>query len=299
MMGTKKMNKKDFFHSDTIKLVYWNKPNFGDILSPYIISSFTGKKIVYKSGYYGLFHLLKHTLKCLLLFKFKDLHAILFPWEINLLGIGSIISLGNKHSAIWGSGFLSNKQKFNGGKIYAVRGKLTNKKLINMGYNGTFTYGDPAMLIPLLIKPSEVKSTEVAIIPHWTETDYFMKKYGMKYKIIDLRTKNVKKVISEITSCNYILSTSLHGIIVSHAYGIPALWIKYHTLHDDDFKFYDYFSSVNIDCYEGFTNLDKILSSEQDSKLLFRLHNNIILPNIEIHDIQQNLLNVAPFDIIK
>lgn len=291
------MKKKKFFHSDTIKLVYWNEPNFGDMLSPYIISSFTGKKIIYKSGYYGFFNWLKHTLKCLSLFKFRDLHSTLFPWEVNLLGIGSIISIGNAHSFIWGSGFLSNKGNFNGGRVCAVRGKYTNDKLIKLGFEGTSILGDPAMLIPLLVSPAKTKSTDIAIIPHWTETDYFISKYGKAYKIIDLRTNDIKKIILEITSCNYILSTSLHGIIVSHAYGIPAIWIKLHTLHDDDFKFYDYFSSVNIDCYEGFANIDEILSSEQNWKSIFYQHKKIILPKRAVHDIQHDLLKAAPFPI--
>lgn len=297
-MTTTKLNKKLLFHSDTIKLVYWNEPNFGDILSPYIVSSLTGKRIVYKSGYNGFFNCVKCVVKYLLLFKLKKIQSILFPWEKNLLCIGSILSLGNKHSIIWGSGFLSNKKNFNGGKIYAVRGKLTNNKLKNMGYEGTTTFGDPAMLISLLVEPSKFKSTEIAIIPHWTETDYFLKIYGKTYKIIDLRTRDIKRVILEITSCHYILSTSLHGIIVSHAYGIPALWIKLHTLHDDDFKFYDYFTSVDIDNYKGFTNIDEILSSEQNYKLLFRQNENNSLPQKSIHDIQQALLHAAPFKIV-
>lgn len=47
----------------------------------------------------------------------------------NLLAIGSIISWGNKHSIVWGSGFINEQQKFKGGTIYAVRGKYTDAKL--------------------------------------------------------------------------------------------------------------------------------------------------------------------------
>ena len=77
-MATKVLDKK-IFNSDTIKLVYWNKPNFGDILSPYIIGKLSGEKIAYKSGYLGKLKSFKRLIKYLLLFQFKNINSILFP----------------------------------------------------------------------------------------------------------------------------------------------------------------------------------------------------------------------------
>lgn len=282
-----------------IKLVYWNEPNFGDMLSPYIISKLSGEKIIYKEGYGSVRHCIKRILKFILTGNIKQIQSILFGWEKNLLGIGSIISLGNKHSIVWGSGFLNEKHVFKGGTICAVRGKYTDQKLRKDGFCSTSIYGDPALLIPLFVSPSIIKTTEIAIIPHWSETDYFIKKYGNQYKIIDLRTNDIKKVISDITSSHRVLSTSLHGIIVSHAYGIPALWIKHNTLHESNFKFYDYFSSVGIKEYEGFINIDEILSSEQNLLHVFNNNQERALPNVDIKTIQKALLSVAPFNITK
>ena len=103
--------------TDKIKLVYWfwKEPNFGDILSPFIISSLSGKRIIHKSCCKGTIDCIKQIVKCLLFFRFKEWPSILFPWEKNLIGVGSIIGLGNKLSIIWGSGFLLNKNGFNGG----------------------------------------------------------------------------------------------------------------------------------------------------------------------------------------
>ena len=288
-------NDKDF--KGAIKLVYWSEPNFGDMLSPYIIGRLSGKKIRRKlfnfgKGNYRLF------LKYILQHKFDNIKTILFFFEKNLLGVGSIISCGNKHSVIWGSGLLKSTDIFHGGKILAVRGKYTNVRLQELGFKGCNVFGDPALLLPLLVKPSD-KKNEIAIIPHWSETDFFLKEYGDKYKIIDLRTRDVESVISEITSCRFVLSTSLHGIIVSHAYGIPTLWIKLRTLENDDIKFHDYFSSVGIDIYEGFRDICRILESEYAWRNLFAENKKKSFPNIDITSIQKDLLRVAPFDIVE
>lgn len=54
---------KNLFKSKTIKLVYWNEPNFGDMLSPYIIGKLSGKKIVHKKAYYSRKNNIKALLK--------------------------------------------------------------------------------------------------------------------------------------------------------------------------------------------------------------------------------------------
>lgn len=290
---------KEIFTSKKIKLVYWNEPNFGDMLSPYIVERLSGKKTVYKSYNIGGINAIKKLIKLILAFDFKKINPILFPWETNLLAIGSILSRGNKHSIIWGSGFISENEPFNGGKILAVRGKYTNDKLKRMGFQGTSIWGDPALLIPLFVNPVSNRTDLIGIIPHWSEVDYFLDKYSNKYKIIDFRTREIESTIAQITSCQYILSTSLHGLIVSHAYGIPALWIKKQTLHADDIKFKDYLSSVDIQVYEGFKNIEEILSSNQNCMDVFSRNKDKSLPNLDIRIIQKKLLNVAPFRIVK
>lgn len=285
------------FNSRKIKLVYWNAPNFGDMLSPYLVSKLSGEQIIYKESYYGIKFCIRRVLNLLLSGNVRKIKSVHFWWEKAILGIGSILGNGNRHSIVWGSGFINEKQTFKGGKIYAVRGRYTDNRLKEEGFKGTYVYGDPALLMPLIVTPSKIKSTDIAIIPHWSEADYFIEKYGKKYKIIDLRTKDIEKIILEITSCKKILSTSLHGIIISHAYGIPALWIQHTKLHDSNFKFYDYFSSVGIKEYEALINIDEIISSEQSYESCFTQHKELSLPCIDIKSIQNNLIAVAPFNI--
>jgi len=44
-------------------------------------------------------------------------------------------------------------------------------------------------------------------------------------KIIDV-TQPIKIVIKDILECEMTISSSLHGIIVSHTYNVKCMWIK-------------------------------------------------------------------------
>lgn len=280
-----------------IKLVYWNEPNFGDLLSPYIIKKLTGNSIIHKKGFISRKRIITDFFRNLLRLNFSKISSILFPWERNILAIGSILNLSNSNSLIWGSGFMYENQKFHGGKIYALRGPYSNNIIKKMGYKGCNIFGDPALLLPLVAPINQDKTHEIGIIPHWSETEFFKKEYGNKYHIIDFRTNKIEETIENITSCKYILSTSLHGIIVSQAYGIPALWIKKGKINTDGIKFKDYFASVNIIPYNGFENINEILSDEKNIKDLFIENTDKSCIKCDLKHIQKQLLEAAPFKI--
>lgn len=284
-----------------LKLIYYldRVSNLGDLLSPYIIGRLSGLPVQYKYilGIKGMilasFRFLCHRISR------EKFDEVLFPWESNILGIGSILAWGNRKSIVWGSGFMNRREKFHGGKIYAVRGKLTNEKLIADGFRGCSVFGDPALLLPILIPiPLQIdKLYDIAIIPHWSEFDYFSKKYGSEYRLLDIRTGRVKAFIKSLVSCRCVLSSSLHGIILAHAYNIPALWIKYGDIGTDGFKFHDYFSSVDIPLYDGISNFEPYLKAG-NWKELFTNHQDCVLPHIDIRLLQKKLLEVAPFKLL-
>ena len=65
-------------------------------------------------------------------------------------------------------------------------------------------------------------------------------------KIIDIEQENPYKFIKEVLGCKKIISSSLHGIIISDSYDIPALRVKFSDkISGGDFKFHDYFMSIN------------------------------------------------------
>lgn len=68
-----------------------------------------------------------------------------------------------------------------------------------------------------------------------------------RYKLIDpLQTP--EKVIAEITSSEFVLSSSLHGLIVADSFGIPNMWMPLsNSITGGDYKYRDYYSSIGKD----------------------------------------------------
>jgi polysaccharide pyruvyl transferase WcaK-like protein len=111
--------------------------------------------------------------------------------------------------------------------------------------------------------------------------------------VINLATNSVENVIEEIYSCDTVISSSLHGIIVAHAYNIPAVWVKFsNNLFGDGIKFYDYFESVGLNNIEYEQHFNKL---EYPELLKITKSKKTLVSNIKIQEIQNNLMNVCPF----
>lgn len=163
---------------------------------------------------------------------------------------------------VWGTGFIEDKDF---GSFYrkeivfnAVRGQLTKAKVEKMlNKKLDIPLGDGGILASELISEDIPKEYEVGIIPHFKEQDHpIFKKLTDKFDkstIIDLR-EDPYEVIKKIGECKYILSSSLHGLIVADAFHIPNHHIVVtDKLMGDGFKFDDYYSSYDLPHH--FTNI--------------------------------------------
>lgn len=177
--------------------------------------------------------------------------------------IGSILHFANRHSIIWGSGIISKEKqhlpKEKPQAIYAVRGPLTRKALLEAGIECPEVYGDPALLLPKLYQPEQPieKSYELGIIPHFVDKEHpWLQKasHDPTIRIINVQDLSLENFVNAVLSCKAILSSSLHGLIIADAYGIPSGWISFKKggfpffpkkkVIGKGFKFQDYFASV-------------------------------------------------------
>ncbi|MDE5561722.1 MAG: polysaccharide pyruvyl transferase family protein [Bacteroidaceae bacterium] len=172
----------------------------------------------------------------------------------NYIVIGSTIDLiADKNSIIWGAGIIDSKiqslPKFR--EIRAVRGPLTRNKLLSMGYECPKVYGDPALLIPMWYNPSIEKKYRLGFIPHFHDLEMvrWQQEKEPEVKLIDVRNyKHWHDFIDEILSCEFIASSSLHGLIMAYAYNVPNVWIDFNgTEIRDSFKYKDFFASIGKD----------------------------------------------------
>lgn len=170
------------------------------------------------------------------------------------LGIGSLLThFSIDNAVVWGSGVMSKDKKIIGKpkEVRAVRGPLSRKCLLDAGIDCPEVYGDPALLLPVYYSPKVEKKFKLGIVAHYSDMNHQLlesinKEDGVH--IIKVRDYgNWLDFIDQINQCEVIASSSLHGLIVSEAYGIPNVWIKFDDTPSDDIKFHDFFLSMNND----------------------------------------------------
>lgn len=165
--------------------------------------------------------------------------------EPHYIVCGSILSQANERSTVWGAGFSWEHHRqadlYGCKNVIAVRGELSAQRT-GMDIQHI---GDPALLMPILYPTiSTPIERRIGIIPHWTNILKAVEKY-QGYHIIN-PLQPVKEFIDEIVRCECIFSESLHGLILSDAYGVPNAWLDMGAKIDDPFKYHDYYSTTDI-----------------------------------------------------
>jgi len=168
--------------------------------------------------------------------------------DANTFIIGSIARFASANSNVLGSGIITMAERINPDANFKfVRGPLTRQAVLDAGGNCPEIYGDPALLLPEFCEESR-KEHEIGIVPHYKNYTEFKRKYQDRFHVINVVNKDPLMVAKEITKCKKIISSSLHGIICAHAYGIPAAHIVgKNEIFGDGVKFEDYYKSVNAE----------------------------------------------------
>lgn len=246
--------------NNEVPLTYWkNTPNFGDLLSPYIFSKLTKRKVSTVNIKPG-----------------PDKKQVSNPCYIS---VGSILSRTQDYSIVWGTGAFGteqNRQISREAKYYAVRGPLTRCLVRNQGVECPEVYGDPGLLMPYFYFPKVSKTHELGVVLRWSEHEWLNTVPPEGVKIIDLSRSDVEGVIKDILSCERVLTSSLHGLIISDAYRIPNVWLNSESPKGGAFKFHDYYlstgrarSSVNYSIDKDGIDKEKIFSLYREENYCF------------------------------
>lgn len=117
-----------------------------------------------------------------------------------------------------------------------------------MGFDCPDRFGDPGLLLSRVFPQNARAATHrIGLIPHFVDLPAFRDiDLADGVRLIDV-TQPVEKVAAAIASCEATISSSLHGLIVSHAYGVPSMWCKsVEPIHGDDSKFYDHYGALEV-----------------------------------------------------
>jgi hypothetical protein len=195
--------------------MWWSKSpmpgNFGDILSPLILE---------KLGY--------------------SITEANMNASGKFMCIGSTAKFIKSGDTVWGTGIMSDSDPIEKNARYlAVRGPLTGEKV------GCDVYGDPGLLCSHFWPMVKKETKALGFIPHYVDYN----KYNTdRHDQVNILNANPIEIMKAVVKYDSIISSSLHGIILAHSYGIPAGWWQPSSrLSGDGSKFKDYAESVGIE----------------------------------------------------
>jgi pyruvyltransferase len=197
-----------------VKVWAWSEGvrNFGDELGPVILS---------RLGY--------------------DVERVETIGEADVLACGSLLESAatdaKPGAVVWGSGLMmGDRTDLSHLDVRAVRGRLTASAC---GLPEDIVTGDPGSLVPeLWDRPRP--AVLLGVVRHYVDE----REYPWADATISAAA-GVDEVIDFIGSCRRVASSSLHGLIVASAWGIPAVRLHHPGVAGGDFKWADWLSSAD------------------------------------------------------
>ncbi|WP_241464951.1 polysaccharide pyruvyl transferase family protein [Nesterenkonia sp. LB17] len=245
---------------------WWDKrSNFGDSIGPWVISAYSGRPTV-------------------------NARFMKVPGR-TLVSVGSVIQMIKRPNAdIWGSGLireinekhLHDLTQLKGVRVHAVRGKLTHAQLTSqLDWDVPEVFGDPALLLPRVYTPTveNVGTSGVSFVPHYSHRKWLDSLSTDGVSVVDVRN-DLTTVIDQIASSDICVSTSLHGLIIAQAFGVPWVWLNVtdEALAGARFKFDDYFSTLDASVVAE----HQMVSTELETLELLKVSKQATLPRLSI-----------------
>ncbi|MGJ8530987.1 MAG: polysaccharide pyruvyl transferase family protein [Alphaproteobacteria bacterium] len=151
---------------------------------------------------------------------------------------------------LWGTGSIRSEPMIRNCAldVRAVRGPKT-LRLFTSG--GLKPFGDPGLLAPILLDGAAPvkKSVRWGIIPHVVDLENPLVRRladeNTHSRIIDLRNPDLISTTRQIAECDFVISSSLHGLVVADAFSVPNIRARFSDqIAGGDWKFDDYSDSI-------------------------------------------------------
>jgi len=217
----------------SIGLVWWAKPfpgNFGDWLSPLIVSKYTDKKIFFQS-------------------------PVKIASRKHMIGLGSIGRFIKPNSVVVGTGISTDELTLAKGATYvSVRGPVTARVVKESGGPAVDSFGDPGVLISRIF-PVERKATngKIALVRHFSHKaiplilDTAMEELDIYVSHPD----DIRTLVTSLNQYDRVVTSAMHIFISCQSYGIPCALITFEgfedSVHGNGIKYGDYAQGVGLD----------------------------------------------------
>lgn len=235
--------------ASTVRLFYYNpisRKNVGDQLNVRLMQALTGRAVVWAPA------------------ATADLVAIGSLLDL-LLGSPSDRDRTRPSLAVWGSGFLAPSGEHphvhaertdvfrRSVVLHAVRGRQTRDRLAAMGFDvERVALGDPGLLAARLLTGGVLPPRRFALglVPHYVDANAPVWEQTRR-RLRDVRILRVSdppdRFLAEMRTCDVIISSAMHGLILADAFGIPNIRVRVSDrLIGGDYKFADYYSVFGI-----------------------------------------------------
>lgn len=267
----------------TIKL-YWcrgkgrsdaSKQNFGDYLSPLLVEMLAHKPVVY-----------------------APVH------KAQMIAVGSIMNREKKAKGwflphelhVWGAGTDAPGLSFSRRHHYhAVRGVHTAAQ-IEKAPALSPALGDPGILASHWwgSRAHPDKRYRIGLIPHYVdqENPHVSRAATLPGVLLINVFWPVEEVLAAIQSCDFVLSSSMHGLIVADAFGVPNRRVTLSQGLISDYKFTDYYSAYGLAEPPPVTAAELVSVCSDDPAWL---ESEYMRPGLQ--ELQAGLINAFPSDI--
>jgi len=239
---------------EEVVLAWWARPfpgNFGDWLSPLIVSNYTDSKLLYQS--------VTRVAK-------KD----------HIIGLGSIGRFIKSNSVVAGTGISTDDLELNKNAQYvSVRGPITARVVKQSGGPDVESFGDPGVLLSRIIPISRsVTNGRVALVRHFTHRAIpLVKPENMdELEVLVAHPDGIRTLLEELNKYDVVVTSAMHIYISCQSYGIPCALVTFEgfedAVHGNGIKYSDYSMGVGLPAINpavvglnlGAINLDDIVN---------------------------------------
>jgi hypothetical protein len=216
-----------------LRLAWWSKPfpgNFGDWLSPLIVSQYTDSKIVLQS-------------------------PVKPASKKHLISLGSIGRFIKPNSVVLGTGISSMDIELSKKADYvSVRGPLTAELLKQSGGPNITSFGDPGILISDVYNLTREKTNgRVAFVRHFSHSGLPMQlpENFDEISVMRSRPKDIESFVKTLIGYDQVVTSAMHVMITCQSYGIACALVSFEgaeeNVHGTGIKYEDYALGAGVE----------------------------------------------------